>query len=157
MNRTITETMMQCWSCGHVQHYPRAQVCEECSGPVEILWTMDTGGVKVYAPLELEEYRKRGINILKVLAGSEEPPCRQEEPVPIVSRKQRRPEFMSGWVRVDYDEIKAATEKAVLLEIDGEDVWMPTSQIDADYSNEVGEGAGHMFVTEWIAKQKGFE
>lgn len=159
MQRIITDTLMQCWDCGHVQVYARAQACEECQGPVELLGTLDSGRVWVYAPLELAEYRKRGVNILKVLAGSEVASYYQveEEVEKVVSpRKKARPEFMSGWVRVDYDEIKAATEKAVLIDIDGEDIWLPTSQLDADYSNEVGEGAGHMFVTEWIAKQKGF-
>jgi hypothetical protein len=159
MQRIITDTLMQCWDCGHVQVYARVRACEVCQGPVEVLQTLDTGGVWVPYPLEQDQYRKRGVNILKVLAGSEEAryyPVEEEVEKEVSPRKKVRPEFMSGWVRVDYDEIKAATEKAVLFVIDDEDVWLPVSQLDADYSNEVGEGAGHVFVTEWIAKQKGF-
>ncbi len=59
------------------------------------------------------------------------------------------------WVRVEYDDILRVTENAVLLDIDGEDVWMPKSQMDADYSDRVGQGEGHMYVTEWIAGEKG--
>lgn len=60
-----------------------------------------------------------------------------------------------AWVRVEYDDILRATEKAVLLLIDNEEVWMPNSQLDADYSERVGQGEGHMYVTEWIAGEKG--
>jgi hypothetical protein len=58
------------------------------------------------------------------------------------------------WVRVEYDDILRATEKAVQILIDDEEIWMPTSQLDADYSERVGQGAGHMYVTEWIAREK---
>lgn len=58
------------------------------------------------------------------------------------------------WVRVEYDDILRATDKAVQILVDEEGIWMPTSQIDADYSDLVGDGPGHMYVTEWIAKEK---
>lgn len=50
---------------------------------------------------------------------------------------------------------KNATEKAVLCEIDGEDHWIPRSQIDDD--SEVYEKGheGKLVVTRWIAEQKG--
>lgn len=60
-----------------------------------------------------------------------------------------------AWVKVEYDDIIKATDKAVLVLIDDEEIWMPSSQIDADYSKNVGLGAGSMYVTEWIANEKG--
>ena len=59
------------------------------------------------------------------------------------------------WIKVEYDDILRATDKAVLVLIDDEELWLPNSQIDADYSKEVGQGAGSMHVTEWIANEKG--
>lgn len=60
------------------------------------------------------------------------------------------------WVRVDYDDIVRASDsgKALLVLVDEEEIWLPVSQMDADYSKEVGRGPGHMYVTEWIAKEK---
>lgn len=58
------------------------------------------------------------------------------------------------WVRVEYDDILRATDKSVQILIDDEVIWMPTSQLDADYSERVGQGESHMYVTEWIAKEK---
>ena len=50
---------------------------------------------------------------------------------------------------LEVDEIKHESERAVLVVIDGDDHWIPKSQIkDQD---------GNTFtITEWIAKQKGF-
>lgn len=52
---------------------------------------------------------------------------------------------------------KRATPKALLVEIDGDEHWIPKSQIhddsevyDADENSE-----GTLVITEWIAKQKG--
>jgi len=59
-----------------------------------------------------------------------------------------------AWVKVEYDDILRATEKAVLVLIDDDEIWLPNSQLDADYSDSVGKGSGHMFVTEWIAQEK---
>lgn len=53
--------------------------------------------------------------------------------------------------------LKAKTEKAILVEVDGEDIWFPLSQVHDDSElhgeSEVGED-GDLVVTEWIAKQK---
>jgi hypothetical protein len=53
--------------------------------------------------------------------------------------------------------VKRVSERAVLVETDGEDIWIPKSQIDADASEvklEKGE-AGVLTITKWIAEQKG--
>lgn len=47
------------------------------------------------------------------------------------------------------------TEYALLVVIEGEDVWIPFSQID--YSSEVQDekDEGRLVVSEWIAREKG--
>lgn len=49
------------------------------------------------------------------------------------------------------------SDKAILCEIDGEEVWIPQSQIDED--SEVWESGqeGTLVITAWLAKQKGLE
>jgi hypothetical protein len=47
------------------------------------------------------------------------------------------------------------TEKALLVEIDGEQHWIPQSQVDDD-SEVYKEGdEGTLVVSEWIATEKG--
>lgn len=49
----------------------------------------------------------------------------------------------------------AASGKALLVEIEGEDHWIPVSQITDD-SEVWREGdSGTLVITEWIAAQKG--
>lgn len=52
---------------------------------------------------------------------------------------------------------KKETDMALLCVIDGEDVWIPKSQVHDD--SEVFDGAnnatGKLVVSEWIATQKG--
>lgn len=50
---------------------------------------------------------------------------------------------------------KKETDRALLVEIDGEEHWIPKSQIldDSEVYEEGGEGV--LVVTTWIAKQKG--
>ena len=50
---------------------------------------------------------------------------------------------------------KKATEKALLCTIDGEDYWIPTSQIHDDSEVYEEDHEGTLVVSEWIAKQKG--
>jgi hypothetical protein len=48
------------------------------------------------------------------------------------------------------------TDKAVLVEVEGEQVWIPKSQIDPD--SEItckDDGPGTMLVSRWIAELKG--
>ncbi len=54
-------------------------------------------------------------------------------------------------------QVKRVTEKAMLLQIDGQEFWFPKSQIaEADRNLEPGYEGG-IAVTEWIAKEKGFD
>lgn len=54
--------------------------------------------------------------------------------------------------------VKHATEKALLVEHEGEELWIPLSQIDGDSEiyaeHQVGE-EGVLVVTDWLAEQKG--
>ena len=62
----------------------------------------------------------------------------------------------SNWVHLDVDEIVAETEKAFRVRLeDGEEVWLPFSQIaDAENYSE-GDTDCTISVSEWLAKEKG--
>jgi hypothetical protein len=61
----------------------------------------------------------------------------------------------SNYVHVNVDKVLRETEKAFLVLVDGEEVWLPHSQI-ADWDDyEAGDENVTMSVTEWIAEQKG--
>jgi hypothetical protein len=48
-----------------------------------------------------------------------------------------------------------ATDKAILVRIDGKEHWIPQTQVHAD-SEVFSEGdEGKLVVTQWIAEQKG--
>ncbi len=59
------------------------------------------------------------------------------------------------WVHLDVDRIKKATDKAFLVEIDGEEYWLPVSQVSDPDDYEEGDTDCTMSVTEWIAHEKG--
>lgn len=56
----------------------------------------------------------------------------------------------TGGVEVDYEEIKHMTEKAALLIIDGDEEWVPKSQIIAATKNTIT-------VTDFIARERGWD
>lgn len=47
-------------------------------------------------------------------------------------------------------EIKRETAKALLVEICGEDIWLPLSQV-----TDINRQTGQVTMTAWIAKEKG--
>lgn len=59
--------------------------------------------------------------------------------------------------RIDFDEIEATTDDAILIAIDLEKVWIPRSQIldEEDDDFPVGGGSGWLEIPEWIALEKG--
>ena len=61
----------------------------------------------------------------------------------------------TNWFHLTVDEILRETEKAFLLRIGDEDVWIPFSQIADHEDYQVGECGVGMSVSEWIAEQKG--
>jgi hypothetical protein len=64
------------------------------------------------------------------------------------------PEFKAK-VTLDNVEAKKDTGRALLCEIDGEEVWIPHSQIDDDSEVFKLGDVGRLVISEWIAKQKG--
>lgn len=58
-------------------------------------------------------------------------------------------------VTVHVDEIRRESEKAILVAIGEEEIWLPKSQLRGDYSE--GESDIDVTMTKWIAEQKGIE
>lgn len=59
-------------------------------------------------------------------------------------------------VRFEIESVEVETERAILVEIEGEKVWVPKSQIHDDsevYSKR--SGGGVLIVSRWWAEQKG--
>ena len=64
----------------------------------------------------------------------------------------------SNWVHLDVDKIVHETDSAFLLRLqDGEEIWMPKSQIDNPDIYQTGDEDLTISVTEWIAREKGLE
>jgi len=57
-------------------------------------------------------------------------------------------------------ELVRATDRALLVNYEGEEIWIPKSQVDDDseiYSHrQVGE-KGTLVIPYWLAEEKGFE
>jgi len=63
----------------------------------------------------------------------------------------------SNYVHVSVDKILRESDKAFLVFVDGEETWLPKSQIaDAD-DYEVGDEDVTLSVTAFIAKEKGLD
>lgn len=63
---------------------------------------------------------------------------------------------MSNTVSFDIKKVKYETDKAILVEIEGEDFWVPKSQIDDDsevFSQK--SGTGTLIVSVWWAEKQG--
>lgn len=60
----------------------------------------------------------------------------------------------SHWVHLEDCSVKRVTEKALLIEYDGEEVWLPLSQVSEGEKYEEGDEEVTVSITEWIAKQK---
>ena len=58
--------------------------------------------------------------------------------------------------RIDNVRSLKATAKALLCDVDGEEVWVPQSQIHADSEVYAAEQEGTLAVTAWFAKQRGW-
>lgn len=58
-------------------------------------------------------------------------------------------------VSFDNVQVKAASDKALLCVIEGEEYWIPQTQIDDDSEVYKKGDEGKLVVNRWIAKQKG--
>lgn len=59
-------------------------------------------------------------------------------------------------IEFDVEKVKHETSKAILVEIEGDEHWVPKSQISDDsevFSREHGEGT--LIVSQWWAEQEG--
>ena len=61
-------------------------------------------------------------------------------------------------IRVDVDEVKGETPKAILVLVEGEEFWVPKSVIVADESDTMGVGdRGTLAVQGWFGREKGWD
>lgn len=62
---------------------------------------------------------------------------------------------MSEMIEIEECRLIHQTYKAGLFEVDGEEVWIPWSQVDEGCELEFNGDEGTLIITEWIAEQKG--
>lgn len=63
----------------------------------------------------------------------------------------------SNYVHIDVDVILGITDKAFLVSIDGEEIWLPASQIFDPEEYEKGDENITLSITQWIAREKGLD
>lgn len=63
----------------------------------------------------------------------------------------------SNWVHLEVTEILRETDKAILVLLDDEELWIPLSQIADSDDYSVGDTDCVISVTEWFAKQSNLE
>jgi hypothetical protein len=63
----------------------------------------------------------------------------------------------SGWVHVSVDEIVRETERALLVLIDSEEVWLPKSAVADGESYVPGDRNVTLSIRDWLAREKGLE
>jgi hypothetical protein len=62
----------------------------------------------------------------------------------------------SSWVHLTVDEVVRETDKALLLRLDdGEEVWVPLSQIADNELYFEGDRYCCIFVSQWFAEKEG--
>lgn len=59
----------------------------------------------------------------------------------------------SSWVHLDVDRVVRLTEKAMLVEIDGEEVWVPLSVVADAETYEEGDTDVTISIQEWWAEK----
>lgn len=60
-------------------------------------------------------------------------------------------------VEIEVDNLKAQTEKAGLFVIDGEEVWLPWSQIGGGSNVTKNGESGVICIPRWLAEEKGLD
>lgn len=63
----------------------------------------------------------------------------------------------SNWVHVTVEKVERETDAAFLLLIDGQQHWVPKSQISDPDVLDAGDEDVTVSLTEWIADQKGID
>jgi hypothetical protein len=59
------------------------------------------------------------------------------------------------YIHLEVEEVVASTAKALLLRIDGDEVWVPRFVIADDEDYERGDKGATISVLEWWAKKEG--
>lgn len=61
----------------------------------------------------------------------------------------------SSYVHFDFEEIKAETDKALLVRFEGgREEWVPLSQVADPDDYKAGDVGGTISLTEWIVREK---
>lgn len=60
------------------------------------------------------------------------------------------------WILIDDATLVRSSPKAGLYKINGEEHWLPWSQVHEDSVDKDGE-SGELWITEWIAGEKGID
>ncbi len=65
----------------------------------------------------------------------------------------------SSYVHLEDCEVIRLTDSAALIDVDGERIWLPLSQMAPGEADKLEAGDEHVTisVTKWIAKQKGID
>lgn len=63
------------------------------------------------------------------------------------------------YVDINYDEIRRETDKAVLVNIDGDDYWFPKTTLSIVCCNDIenGDNPVTLKVAQWFADKEGFD
>lgn len=64
---------------------------------------------------------------------------------------------MDDGVEIDDVEVKVETDKALLVDIDGDEYWLPKSQILEDSEVQGKDDVGTLLVTRWWAEKEGLD
>ena len=63
----------------------------------------------------------------------------------------------SSWVWLENCDVLRVTTQAIIIEYDGEQIWLPQSQVDEPERLDAGDCGVTIGITEWIANQKDIE
>jgi hypothetical protein len=63
----------------------------------------------------------------------------------------------SRYVHLDNCDVIAETDAALLVVYEGEEIWLPKSQVADPDDYEPGDESVTISVTEWVADQKGID
>jgi hypothetical protein len=63
----------------------------------------------------------------------------------------------SNWVHLEECKVLQETEKAILIEYGGEEIWLPRSQVSEGDKYATGDEGVTISITEYIAREKGIE
>lgn len=63
----------------------------------------------------------------------------------------------SNWVHLESCNVLRTTDAAILVEYEGEEIWLPISQVSEGEKYEEGDEDITISITEWLAGVKGIE